>query len=224
MHYSFLFGQVLANLPYLLGGAGLTITIALVSFWAGMVIGLFGAAGKTFGGPGLRALVGAYVQFFTNTPLLIQIFFLLYALPEIGVLLSPLSAVLIGKTLCAGAYLTEIQRAGFLSVRRTELEAAEALGMSRLQTVYYVIAPHIAKTLYAPLSNYFIWALLGTSLAAVFGVEELTGRAINVSTATLRTIETFLIVAAIYVIITAFASALLALVGRYCFGVRARIF
>ena len=224
MNYTFQFNQVYANLPYLLGGAFLTIFIAMASFWAGMVIGLFCATGKTYGGRLVRRLVNAYVIFFTNTPLLIQIFFLMYALPEAGILLSPLAAVLIGKTLCAGAYLTEIQRAGFLSVRRTEIEAAETLGMSRLQTVYYVIVPHIAKTIYAPLSNYFIWALLGTSMAAIFGVEELTGRAINVSTSTLRTIETFLVVAAVYVVLTTIASAMLALIGRYCFGVKARIF
>ena len=79
-------------------------------------------------------------------------------------------------------------RAGFLSVRRTEIEAAETLGMSRLQSVRYVILPHIAKTLFAPLANFFVWILvLGSSMAAVFGVEELTGRAINISTENLRT-------------------------------------
>ncbi len=80
----------------------------------------------------------------------------------LGILLSPMTAVLIGLTLNSGAYLTEILRAGFISVRRTEIEAAETLGMSRLQQLRYVILPHIAKTIYPPLANFFIWLVLGT--------------------------------------------------------------
>ena len=224
MNYTFQFGQVTGQLPYLLGGALVTFEIALVAFWAGAVIGLFGALGKSFGPAWVRRLVDVYVIAFTNTPALVQIFFLVYALPEAGILLPPMTAVLIGLTLNSGAYLTEIQRAGFLSVRRTEIEAAETLGMSRLQSLRYVILPHIAKTLFAPLANFFVWIVLGSSMAALFGVEELTGRAINISTENLRTIETFTLTAGIYVGLTVIASAMLALVGRYAFRVRARLF
>ena len=74
--------------------------------------------------------------------------------------------MLIGLTLNAGAYLTEIMRAGFISVRRTEIEAAETLGFSLLQQIRYVIVPHIAKTIYPALANFFIVMLvLGTSMA-----------------------------------------------------------
>ena len=83
--------------------------------------------------------------------------------------------MLLGLTLNAGAYLTEIMRAGFVSVRRTELEAAETLGFSLAQQVRYVILPHVAKTIYPALANFFIILVLGTSMAAVFGVDELTG-------------------------------------------------
>jgi polar amino acid transport system permease protein len=104
------------------------------------------------------------------------------------------------------------------------MEAALALGMSRLQILRYVMLPHIAKTIYAPLSNFFIWLVLGSSLAALFGVEELTGRAINVSSANLRSIETFTIVAVIYVILTVVASTTLAVIGRLAFRVKAKVF
>jgi polar amino acid transport system permease protein len=224
MNYTFQYGQVLDRLPYLLEGALVSLQIAFLTFWGGALIGLFGALGKTSGGPLTRRLVNAYVVFFTNTPALVQIYFLFFALPDFGILLPPMTAVLIGLTLNAGAYLTEIQRAGIASVRRTELEAAETLGMSRLQAVRYVIAPHIAKTIFAPLSNFFIWMVLGSSIAAVFGVEELTGRAINVSTSNLRTIEVFTLTAAIYVVLTILASAFLALVGRYQFRVKVKVF
>ena len=135
-----------------------------------------------------------------------------------------MTAVVIGITLNSGAYLTEILRAGVISVRRAELEAAETLGMSRLQTVQYVMLPHIAKTIYAPLCNFFVWLVLGSSIAAIFGVEELTGRAINISTSNLRHIETFSVVAVIYVVLTFVASIALALVGRWAFRVKAKVF
>ena len=224
MNYTFQFGLVFAQLPYLLGGALLTLEVAFLSFWLGAVIGLMGALGKMYGGRAIRWLINAYVIFFTNTPALVQIFFLFYALPDIGILLSPMTAVVIGMTLNSGAYLTDILRAGILSVRREEIETAQVLGMSGPQMVRFVILPHIAKTIYAPLSNFFIWLVLGSSMAAIFGVEELTGRAINISTQNLRTIETFAVIAVIYIALTFIASIALALVGRWAFRVRARIF
>ena len=127
-----------------------------------------------------------YVIFFTNTPQLVQIYFLYFALPDAGILLSSYAAVLIGMTLNAGAYLTEIQRAGFESVRASEMEAAEVLGFSRLQQIRYVILPHVARVLFPPLSNQYILMTLGTSMAAIFGVEELTGRAFNINSQTFR--------------------------------------
>jgi polar amino acid transport system permease protein len=224
MDYTFQFAAVFEELPYLLGGALVTLQIAFVSFWGGAVIGLFGAIAKVYGGKVSSSIANGYVVAVTNTPALVQIFLLYYALPDIGVLLDPMTAVLIGLVLNAGAYLTEILRAGVLSVRRSEIEAATTLGMSGLQIVRYVMLPHIAKTIYAPLSNFFVWLVLGSSLAALFGVEELTGRAINISTANLRSIETFVVVAGIYVVLTVIASGSLALVGRWAFRVKAKVF
>ena len=224
MDYTFQFSEVFAELPYLLGGALVTLEIAFISFWGGAVIGLGGALAKVYGGPALKKTASTYVTALTNTPALVQIFLLYYALPDAGILLGSMTAVLIGLVLNAGAYLTEIIRAGIVSVRQSEMDAGVTLGMSRLQLVRYVMLPHTAKTIYAPLSNFFVWLVLGSSLAALFGVEELTGRAINVSTANLRSIETFAVVAVIYVVLTVFASASLALAGRVLFRVKAKVF
>lgn len=224
MNYTFQYSVVFQQLPYLIGGAIVTLEVAFLSFWLGAVIGLAGAVAKLRGGRILRGVVGAYVTFFTNTPVLVQIFFLFYALPDVGIVLDPFTAVVIGITINTGAYMTEILRGGILSVRRTEIETAEVLGMSHWQTLRYVILPHIAKTLFAPLSNFFIWLVLGSSIASIFGVEELTGRAINISTQNLRTIETYSVIAVIYILLTIIASGALALVGRWAFRVRARIF
>ena len=220
MSYTLQFGQVWHYLPYLLAGAWITLQISFLAFWGGMVIGLLGATGLTYGGRFLRALVQAYVTFFTNTPGLVQIYFYFYAMPEFGVVLTSYQAVLLGLTLNAGAYITLIQRGGFLSVRQNELDAAATLGMSMVQSVRYVIIPHIARVLYAPLSSKFILMVLGSAVGGVFGLEELTGRTINANSESFRAIELFSITAVIYVALTILASALLAVVGRYVFRVK----
>ncbi len=224
MSYTLQFGQVTGYLPYLAGGAWISLQIAFLAFCGGMVIGLFGAMAKTFGGRVLNQLVGGYVTFFMNTPQLVQIYFLYFALPEAGILLTSYEAVLIGMTLNAGAYLTEIQRAGFESVHRNEMEAAETLGMTLMQRVRYVVLPHIARVLFPPLSNQYILMTLGTSMAAIFGVEELTGRAFNVNAETFRSIEVFSLTAGLYIVVTLVATLILGLFGRYMFRAKMRLY
>ncbi|MDJ0950438.1 MAG: amino acid ABC transporter permease [Alphaproteobacteria bacterium] len=225
MNYTFQFGVAFAELPELLKGAIITFELGILAFWGGALIGLLGAALKTYGTGPLRWLAGAYVVFFTNTPALIQIYFLYFGLPELGIRWSSFTCTLIGLTLNAGAYLTEIMRAGYISVRSTEVEAAETLGMSRWQQIRYVVVPHIAKTIYPALANFFIVILvMGTSIGAIIGVDELTGQAINISTENYRWIEMFVVVAGIYVILTFIASLSLALVGRWAFRVKAKVF
>lgn len=224
MQYTVHFGQVVKYIPYLLGGAWLSFQIAFLAFCGGMVIGLAGAMAKTFGNRLLRGIVNAYITFFTNTPQLVQIYFIFFGLPQFGLVLSPYEAVLIGMTINAGAYATEIQRAGFLSVHRSELEAAETVGMSLLQSVRYVILPHLAKVMYPPFSNLYIIMTLGTSMAAIFGVEELTGRSFNVNATTFRSIEVFSITAGLYILVTIAASFILLYLGRWLFRVKGKVF
>ncbi len=223
MSYTFQYGQVLPYLPYLLAGAWITLEIAFLAFAGGMLLGLLGALARTSGSPVARAAASLYVTVFTNTPQLVQIFFLFFALPEAGVRLDSYEAVLLGMTLNAGAYLTEIQRAGIVSVRRSELDAADTLGMSWLQTLRYVIVPHVVKVLFPPLSSHYIVMTLGTSMGALFGLEELTGRAFNIESRTFRSLEIFSIVAVVYLVANVVASAVLVVVGRVAFRVRVRI-
>jgi polar amino acid transport system permease protein len=223
MGYTLIYSQVTEYIPYLLAGAWISLQIVILAFSGGMFFGLILASIKTFGNVTLRRIVIFYVTFFTNTPQLVQIYFLFFALPEIGILLSPFVAVLIGMTLNAAAYMCEIQRAGFLSVRQNELDAARTMSFSIVQQVRFVILPHIMKVLFPPLSNHYILMTLGTSMAAIFGVEELTGRAFNINSETFRSVEIFSITALIYIIITFFATLLLAIIGKYFFKAKIRI-
>jgi polar amino acid transport system permease protein len=224
MQYTIHFSQVLEYIPYLIGGAWISFQIAFLAFCGGMVIGLAGAMAKTFGNRILKAVVSVYVTFFTNTPQLVQIYFIFFGLPQFGLTLSSYEAVLVGMTLNAGAYATEIQRAGFLSVRKSELEAAETVGMSLLQSVRYVILPHLARVLFPPFSNLYIIMTLGTSMAAIFGVEELTGRSFNVNAITFRSIEIFSITAGLYILVTIAASFILLYFGKWLFRVKGKVF
>jgi polar amino acid transport system permease protein len=104
------------------------------------------------------------------------------------------------------------------------VEAAETLGFSRIQTIWYVVAPHVVKALYPALSNHYIIMTLGTSVAAIFGVEELTGRALNANAISFRSIEIFSITAGIYILLTIVASAVLYALGRSLFRVKAKAF
>jgi polar amino acid transport system permease protein len=217
LHY----GQVTPYLPYLLGGALVSLWISALAFAGGLVIGVLGAFGRIYGGPVLSRLVYAYYIFFTNTPQLVQIFFLFYGLADFGLLMTPFEAVWLGLTLNAGAYLIEIQKAGFLSTRASELEAAETLGMSRLQQLRFVT--HIARVLFPPLSNQFIIVIMGSSMGAIFGLEELTGRAVNLNGQTFRALEVFSLAGVIYLVVTLLATSGLALIGRALLRVPMRI-
>lgn len=223
MTYTLQYGQVFPFLPYLLEGALISLWISVLAFGGGLVIGLLGAFGRMFGGKVVSRLIYVYYIFFTNTPQLVQIFFIFYGLADFGILLPPFGAVLLGLTLNAGAYLIEIQRAGFLSTRRSELEAAEVLGMSRWQMLRYVIVPHIARVLFPPLSNQFIIVVMGSSMGAIFGLEELTGRAVNINGQTFRSIEVFSLTAVIYLGVTLAATVLLALFGRFLLRVPGKV-
>jgi polar amino acid transport system permease protein len=224
MAYTLQFGQVTPYLGYLAAGALLSLQIAVIAFAAGWGIGIVCASVLHYGRGLPRMLVLGYVTFFLNTPLLVQIFFLYFALPDVGIVLGSVEAVCLGMSLNAGAYLTEIQRAGFASIRQQEVDAAEAMGFTRMQTIRYVILPHIVKVLFPPLSNQYIILTMTTSIAAIFGVEELTGRAYNINAQTFRSFEIFSIAALYYIVLTLAASALLYTVGRTFFRVKSQVF
>jgi polar amino acid transport system permease protein len=223
MNYSLQFGQIAADVPYILSGAWPTLWITFVTFFAAAALGMFIAMARLKGGPLASLLAGLWVTLTTNSPLFVVLFFVFNGLPNWGILLSPLAATLIAFIVISSGYLAEIQRGGIQSVRQAELDAAETLGMSRLQILRFVIAPHVIKTTYPALSNFFIFTMLGTSMASLVGVNELTGRAIEVSSRTFRSIEVFSLVAVTYVVLSLLASAALALVGRWLFRVKARM-
>ena len=222
MGYTLQYAQVAHYLPYLLGGAWISLQIAVLCFFAGLALGMLLLVGLVSGGRVLPRLARAYIAFFTNTPGLVQIFFLYYAMPDFGLLLSSYQAVVLGITLNAAGYLALILRGGLLSVQRVELDAGATLGMSRFQLLRYVTVPHMAHVLYPAVGNKFILMVLGTAVAGVFGVEDLMGRTINANAESFRSVELLSITAGIYVALTVLATLALSALGLMLLGSRVR--
>ncbi|MCX8032372.1 MAG: amino acid ABC transporter permease [Thermoleophilia bacterium] len=125
----------------------------------------------------LRYLSGAYIDFFRGLPLLMLLMFVYYALPYVGVRLSPLVSSVLALTLCYGAYSAEIFRAGILAIPRGQIEAARSLGMTHVQAMRYVVLPQAIRLVIPPLTNELIAMIKDTSLCSVIAVAELLFRA-----------------------------------------------
>ncbi len=193
-------------MPQLLNGAKMTIILTILSVSIGLILSVFLALGKMSRNPILRLPCSAYIFFFRGTPLLMQIYFLYFGLPQFNRALtiqSAFIAALIAYVLNTAAYLAENIRAGIQSIDHGQFEAAKALGMSYGQTMRLVIIPQTIRRLIPPVGNEFIMVLKDVSLVAIIGLADLTKvtRAISSSSATALVYIPAMI---IYLIITAF--------------------
>ena len=196
----------------LLAGAAVTVSLTGFAVLFGTALAVVGAYGKTNGPRWLRWPIGAYVEVFRNTPFLAQLYFFFFALPSMGVFLRPDQAALLGMSLNLGAYATDVIRAGIEAVPRGQIEAGTALGLTRFQIFRLVVFVPALQTIYPPLSGQFTTLLLGSSVTAAISNEELTSAANVISSLTFRTIEVYMVVAAIYVVIVLALRIVLALV------------
>ena len=197
--------KILIWLPQLLSGAKMTIIITIISVFIGLILSLFLALGKMSKIRILNKICGAYIFFFRGTPLLMQIYFLYFGLPQFSPSLtiqSPFLAAVIAYVLNTAAYLAENIRAGIESIDKGQYEAAKTLGMTYAQTMRLIIIPQTVRRLIPPVGNEFIMVLKDVSLVAIIGLSDLTKvtRAISSSSATALVYIPAMI---IYLIITA---------------------
>ncbi len=148
-------------------------------------------------------MVGIYVETIRNTPLLIQIFMVYFGLSSVGLKLSAEVSAVIALVVNMGAYTTEIMRAGIESISRTQLEAADCLGLSRLQTIVHVVLLPAMERVYPALSSQFVLLMLASSITSQISTEELTAVANNVQSDTYRSFEVYIIVAVVYLTLSA---------------------
>ena len=200
--------KIITWMPQLLLGARTTIIITIIAVAVGLVLSFFLALGKMSKNPLLNKPCSAYIFFFRGTPLLIQIYFIYFGLPQFNPALtikSAFVAALIAYTLNSADYLAENIRACIQSIDKGQYEAAKALGMTYRQTMQLIILPQTIRRLIPPVGHEFIMVLKDVSLVAIIGLSDLTKvtRAISSSQATALV---YIPAMVIYLIITAFFS------------------
>lgn len=208
MTYTFQFGQLWDRWPDFLAGAGLTLYLATVSTVIGMLLGAALAVGRAFGPAPVRALTGAYVELVRNTPLLVQLYLVFFALPKAGLRLDSNRAALLALSLNLAAYACEIIRAGLESVGPGPVEAGLSLGLSRWQVVRGIVLRPALRAIHPALGSQFVLQILGSSLVSAIAAEELTAVSNNVMMQTFRNFEVFLIAGALYLAMGILARAL----------------
>jgi len=201
LNYTFQFGAVMDRFPEFMAGALLTIRLSALSMIFGLLIGLTCSVAKVYGPRPIRWLVSAYVEFIRNTPFLIQLYFVFFALPHFGLGMNSNSSALVAMVINLGAYSTEIVRAGVEAIPGGQIEAGRALGLRRFQIVRFLILFPALKAVYPALTSQFILVLLGSSIVSAIAAEELTAVANNINSQTFRSFEIYTIVTAIYIAI-----------------------
>jgi polar amino acid transport system substrate-binding protein len=161
-------------LPLLLRGALVTLEISALAMVIAIGLGLFMAVLRVFGPPAVAWPVIAFIEIIRGTPLLIQLFIIFYGLPSIGIRFSPLWAAVIGLGVNYAAYEAENYRAGIQSIPRGHLDAALALGLTRIQTIWKIVLPQAVRLVIPPVTNDFIALLKDSSLVSVITMVELT--------------------------------------------------
>jgi polar amino acid transport system substrate-binding protein len=161
-------------LPLLLQGALVTVEISALSMAIAIGLGLMMAVFRVFGPRALAWPVIAFIEVIRGTPLLIQLFIIFYGLPTIGIRFSPLWAAVVGLGLNYAAYEAENYRAGIQSIPRGQLDAALALGLTRIQTIRKIVLPQAVRLVIPPVTNDFIALLKDSSLVSVITMVELT--------------------------------------------------
>lgn len=194
-------------LPYYLIGSVVTIELTVVAVVAGTFLGLFAALAKISAGQniltaGLKRLAGLYTWAIRGTPLLVQIYLVHFGLNQFDITLTRFQSGAIALSVNAGAYITEIIRAGILSIDKGQMEAARALGMSYAQAMRRVILPQAYRRLTPPLINEFVALLKDSSLVSVIGLVELMRTARIYSSSTFRPFDAFFLAALIYLLLT----------------------
>ena len=220
--YIFQFRPVWKALPRLMDGALLTLELSVAVIGIGLAIGIACALGRSSPSAWLRWPVSAYVEVIRNTPFLIQLFFIYFGLPSIGIQLDPIEAALIGMSINCGAYATEIVRAGIDAIPRGQIEAGRALGFGVPSIVRHIIMFPALRAVFPALASQFILVMLGSAVVSTISVEELTGVAHLLETETFRPFEVYIVAAGIYLAIAFSLKGVFFGVERFYFQRRGR--
>jgi polar amino acid transport system permease protein len=214
------FNVILQYHDEILRGLWLTVQLSLASIVLGTALGIVAASARQMSGRPVRLLVDTYVEVMRNTPFLVQLFIIFFGLPAMGVRVGATTAALIAMTVNLGAYSTEIVRAGIESIHRSQLEAGEALGFTRLQVYRHVVLmPALAKV-WPSLCSQFVLMMLASSVTSAISTGELAAAAALIESQTFRSFEIYIVVTLVYLALALGLRGLLAALGGWLFGRR----
>jgi polar amino acid transport system permease protein len=215
------FLPVLANWPMLLKGLVLTVVLTGIALPLGMLLGVACAWARLHGGPLLRTVVASYVEVFRNTPFIIQLFFLFFGLPSLGLRMSPETASILAMTLNLGAYACEQVRAGIEATPRGQIEAAQCLALNRWQIFTRVVLPPSLGRVWPALTGQMIIVMLGSAVCSQISTEEISYAANLISSRTFRSFESYIVVTLSYLLLAVLLRQALNWLGpRFIFGQR----
>ncbi|EEQ00684.1 Glutamine transport system permease protein glnP [Yersinia ruckeri ATCC 29473] len=187
----------------MLEGAKLTLWISVLGLLGGLIIGVVAGFARAYGGWLSRNIALVFIELIRGTPIVVQVMFIYFALPMMmPVRIDPFSAAVVTIMINSGAYIAEITRGAVLSIHNGFREAGLALGLSKRDTLRYVIAPLALRRMLPPLGNQWIVSIKDTSLFIVIGVAELTRQGQEIIAGNFRAMEIWTAVAVIYLIIT----------------------
>ncbi|OYT85943.1 MAG: ABC transporter permease [Pseudomonas sp. PGPPP4] len=214
MAYQFDFQPVLQQGDLLLKGALFTLELTAIGALLGIALGILGAVCRAWRLRPFDRVFGVYVELIRNTPFLIQLFFIFFGLPSLGVHISEWQAAVLAMVINLGAYSTEIIRAGIQAVPKGQLEAAAALAMTRAETFRHVILrPALAKV-WPALSSQVVIVMLGSAVCSQISTEELTFAANFIQSRNFRAFETYLLTTLLYLVMAIGVRQLLHWIGR----------
>lgn len=202
LDYTFQWQVVWKRLPDLFEGAILTLELTILSSIIGLLIASILVIWQKSQNIFFRNFTKTWISIARNTPALLQIYIAYFGLGSFGIHLSSYVAVLGAIAFNNAGYMTEILRGGLKSISKNQNQAAKGLGFNKFQTYVYVIYPQVLKTVFLPMTNQFIWAMMGTSLGIIIGLQELTGMTTFLQSQTFRPFEFYFIAALIYIVIS----------------------
>ena len=219
MGYRLDFGALLQYLSLFLQGTAVTVGLTAVAATIGVALSIGGAAASGWRG-WARRLVGAYVELIRNTPFIVQMFFVFFGLPSLGIRLSAIGAAVLAMTINLTAYAIEIVRAGIEAVPPGQRESGMALGLRPWLVFGLIVLPQALANVYPALVGQIIITMLESAVVSQIAVVDLTHVADFIQSRNFRAFETYLDVTIIYLLLTILLRRLLDRVGRRLFAGR----
>jgi polar amino acid transport system permease protein len=218
MGYDFDFSVVFQYWELFLQGALMTIRITALATVLGILVGVAMAGLQLMKNRIISGVIQAYIEVIRNTPFLVQLFFVYFGLPTMGILIPAWQAALLALTINTGAYATEIVRAGIESITKGQIEAGRSLGLSSPQIFFDIILKPALMVVYPALTSQFILFVLNSAVISVISAQELAYQAKFVASRTFRNFEIYLLITIIYLVIAQLFRVAFKLVSKLIFG------